>query len=368
MSKGLEGVIAGETQISNVEGDIGRLTYRGYPIESLVHCSYVSVVWLLLFGDLPEADECADLDAFLTAHNRLSARDLKLLECLPSELPPMKMLQVMIPALEIDAGYRFEGLDEEASHGLQIIARLPALIAAFRRRELGMPLLLPDNSSTYLGNFLQLFTGESVSAEHEAVLSVVQILQMEHSFNAGTFTTRVASSTLSSIDSVLVAGVAALSGVLHGGADEAALLDARRVGCPGAAAAFVDELLAKGGKLMGMGHREYRTVDPRSLILKPLAERLCAGTESETTFHTLVALEDAFSVRMEEKGKRVKANLEFYKGAVYEVLGIPPHYFTSVFAMSRMVGWLAHFIESRRDNRIMRPKANYVGPTCRQVA
>jgi len=119
---------------------------------------------------------------------------------------------------------------------------------------------------------------------------------------------------------------------------------------------------------MGMGHREYRTVDPRSLILKPLAERLCAGTESETTFHTLVALEDAFSVRMEEKGKRVKANLEFYKGAVYEVLGIPPHYFTSVFAMSRMVGWLAHFIESRRDNRIMRPKANYVGPTCRQVA
>jgi citrate synthase len=166
---------------------------------------------------------------------------------------------------------------------------------------------------------------------------------------------------------VLSAAIGALFGILHGGADEAALNDAKRVGCPDQAGAFVEKLLAGKDKLMGMGHREYRVIDPRSKILKPLAEKLCVGTEFENNFRTLCALEKEFNLSMKAKGKEVWANLEFYKGAVFEAIGIPAHYFTSMFAMARAVGWLAHFIESRQDNRLIRPKVEYVGPEFRTM-
>ena len=188
--------------------------------------------------------------------------------------------------------------------------------------------------TNYLGNFLSVFTGANVTAEHEHILTVVQILQMEHSFNAGTFASRVVSSTLAPIDSVFSAAVGALFGSLHGGADEAALNDAKRVGAPENAEKFIDQLLADKGKLMGMGHREYRKIDPRAVILKPLAESLCMGTEDELSYTTLLALETVFNQRMQMKGKEVWANLEFYKGAVYEAMGIPANYFTAMFAMS----------------------------------
>lgn len=367
-SKGLEGVIAGETAISNVEGEIGRLTYRGYAIEELVELPYMDVVWLVIFGDLPAAEEAADIAAYFSAHGSLSEADLRLLKAIPTGTHPMKMLQALVPVLSLTPGYEFDGLDEEASRGLQIVARLPTLVAAYRQLQLGQPVPAFDSYQPYLKGFLTMFTGQAPSAAQVQLLRTVQILQMEHSFNAGTFTTRVAGSTLASVEAVMAAGIGALSGVLHGGADEAALNDAKTVGNPAGASEFIDDLLLNGGKLMGMGHREYRTVDPRSVILKPLAEQQCMGTDQENLYLTLVALEDAFAARMASKGKAVKANLEFYKGAVYESLGIPADYFTAVFAMSRMVGWLAHFIEARSDNRIVRPAARYVGQPIRSVS
>jgi citrate synthase len=324
-------------------------------------------MWLVLFGEFPSDEEQADLGAFLKAHGKLTENESLLLRQMPEGLHPMRMLQGIIPLLDIDRGFLFEGLDAEASHGLQILARMPMLIASFYHIRTGAAVPAADNSKNYLGNFLSVFTGQEVSSEHEAILTVVQILQMEHSFNVGTFTNRVVSSSLAPVDSAFSAAVGALFGVLHGGADEAALNDAKRVGCPEAAARFIDQLLERKGKLMGMGHREYRTVDPRSVILKPMAEALCQGTEHENVFRTLVALETAFNKQMKLKGKDIWANLEFYKGAVYEAIGIPSNYFTSVFAMSRMIGWLAHFIESRRDNKLVRPKASYVGLSCRSL-
>ncbi len=365
-SPGLEGVIAGETAISDVEGDIGRLSYRGYAIEELVQLPYLSVMWLLLFGNLPVEEEYADLEAFLKAHGKLTEGELCLLQALPEGLHPMRMLQGMIPLLQIDKTFLFGELDKEASQGLQILARLPMLIATFHHIQSGSALPVPDNSQTYLGNFLTMFTGAPASAEHENILTVVQILQMEHSLNVGTFTSRVVASSLAPVDSAFSAAVGALFGVLHGGADEAALNDAIKVGSPEAAEDFVDELLARKGKLMGMGHREYKTVDPRSLILKPMAENLCEGTEHENVFRTLVALESSFNQRMKLKGKDIWANVEFYKGAVFLAVGIPTNYFTSMFAMARMVGWLAHFIETRSDNKLIRPKAHYIGHGHRQ--
>lgn len=367
-SKGLEGVIAGETAISDVEGDIGRLSYRGYAIEELVREDYATVMWLVIFGELPSAAEKEDLEEFLAVHGALDAYEQGMLAGLPRNLHPMRMLQGMIPLLATDRELTFRSLLDEGVPGLQIIAKLPTLVATFRQLETGHGAPRFDASSPYLANFLTMFTGNAPSAAHLDILKVVQILQMEHSYNAGTFTSLVVGSTLAPVDSAFSAAVGALFGILHGGADEAALTDAKRVGSPNAAPAYIDELLASKGKLMGMGHREYRKVDPRAVILKPMAEKLCAGTEYQIDFDTLNALETAFNTRMQEKGKEVWANLEFYKGAVYEALGIPPHFFTSVFAMSRAIGWLAHFVESRKDNRIIRPKAMYIGPRARHVA
>lgn len=366
-SPGLEGIVAAETAISNVEGDIGRLSYRGYVIEELVNLPYLSVMWLVLFGELPTDEEQADLDAFIKAHSKLKDSELLLLRQLPAGLHPMRMLQGMIPLLDIDEGFIFENLDAEASKGLQILARVPSLIASFHHIQSGSPIPEGDNSRSYLGNFLSVFAGREVSAEHESILKVVQILQMEHSLNVGTFTSRVVSSSLAPVDSAFSAAIGALFGVLHGGADEAALNVAKSVGSPENAEEFIDDLLEQKGKLMGMGHREYKKIDPRSVILKPMAEELCRGSEHENVFLTLVALETVFNDRMKRKGKDIWANLEFYKGAVYEAIGIPSNYFTSVFAMSRMVGWLAHFIESRLDNKLIRPKASYIGEGCRDI-
>jgi citrate synthase len=370
-SKGLEGVTAGQTAISLVEGDIGRLSYRGYSIEALVEQPYIAVMWLVLFGEWPTKQEAAKLNDYLSTHAQLTPREVKLLQNINPGLHPMKMLQGMVPLLDIDTGAHFSPTTNhasvETSHGLQILARMPTLIASYHRLRHSQALVVVDAGASYLGRFLSQLTGKTTNPTHEHLLTVVQILQMEHSFNAGTFAARVAASTLASADAVFSAAIGTLSGVLHGGADEAALRYARSVGCPEEVPAALDKLLSNGGKLMGMGHREYRTVDPRATILKPMAAELCRGTDSDRTYQTLAALEADFGDRMTLKGKSVKANLEFYKGVVYEALGVSVENFTAVFALTRGVGWLAHLIESRVDNRIIRPSADYVGPPARQL-
>jgi citrate synthase len=190
---------------------------------------------------------------------------------------------------------------------------------------------------------------------------VTQILQIEHSLNASTFVARATASTLAPVENALSSAFGALHGVLHGGADQAALETADQVGGPEQAAAFVDECLASKTKVMGMGHREYRVLDPRAKYLKSLAEDLCRGSEHENTYRTLVAIENRFTERMAEQGKSLYANLEFYKGLIYRTLGLPTPFFTANFAMARVYGYLAHFIESRQDNRLVRPRAEYVG-------
>lgn len=356
-AKGLEGVIAGETSISHVEGDIGRLSYRGVDIRALVERNYEDVAALVLLGD---SDEAAVLrEAF--RDGALSQRERQCLAAVGTTKHPMRMLQAMVPLLDEPAGAD-DGLEGQTAYGMTIIAKLPTLIATYRAQQLKKPDPEFHQEADFLENYLTMFTGEIPSAEALDVFRTVQILQLEHSYNAGTFTALVAASTLAPVDSVISAAIGALFGSLHGGADEAALNDAKSVGAPEHAAAFVDQLLVNKGKLMGMGHREYRLVDPRAAILKPLAAKICEGTEHDVTFQTLVALEHVFNDRMQAKGKAVWANLEFYKGPVYEALGIPSHFFTATFALSRSVGWLAHFIESRKDNRIIRPKAAYIGP------
>ena len=210
-----------------------------------------------------------DWEVFLSDQATLSEPDMVMLRALDPDLHPLRMLQSLIPVLHISE-VKFGALSSEAARGLAIIARLPTLIATYRQLQLGREMPAFVEKTDYLTDFMRLFTLAEVNAEHVEILKVVQILQMEHSFNAGTFASRVTSSTLAPIESVFSAAAGALFGILHGGADESALNDARRVGGPSKARQFVVELLKS--KSMLMGHREYRTVDPRSIILKPKAE------------------------------------------------------------------------------------------------
>lgn len=358
---GLEGVVVGETAISHVEGDIGRLSYRGFVIEDIVKMDYLDVVYLVLFGELPDKEASSELAGFMSRHGRLTETERQMVRAMPADLHPMQMLQSMIPALSV-SGETSAGISDDAVQGLEIIARYPSLLASIAER-LGYAADpgLYDPGSDYLACYLTMMNGREPTLRELEAFRVVQLLQLEHSFNAGTFSTRVIASTLASVPAVMAGGVAALSGVLHGGADEAALRAAREMGEPENALAYVDSIIAAKGRIMGMGHREYRVVDPRANILKPLAVELCSGTKYEKDLQLLLALETAFNQRMAEKGKQVWANLEFYKGVVYQALGIDVPFFTATFAMARSVGWLAHFLESRENNRIVRPAAQYVG-------
>jgi citrate synthase len=266
----------------------------------------------------------------------------------------MHVLQGLTPLLDRTSAFSDRG---EAAQGFAIAAKMPALLAAFYRQATPAE----ANHGDPAVRFLEAIEAPTTAVAIDAYRAT-QILQLEHSFNASTFVARACASTLAPIENALSAAFGTLHGRLHGGADQAALETADAVGCPERAADFVDRCLLDGTKVMGMGHREYRVVDPRAVLLKDLARALTADTGHARTFETLQAIEARFTERMAEKGKRLYANLEFYKGVVYRALGLPDRMFTANFAMARVYGYIAHFIESRVDNRIVRPAAHYVGP------
>jgi citrate synthase len=346
--RGLEGVVVDTTSISLVDGENGVLSYRGVPVDELIDEPFGRVAALVVDGELSEriTEESA-------AAAELSERERDLILSLPREVHPMHVLQGVTPLMDRTTRFADRG---EAAQGFAIAARLPSVVAT---HLLGEEVRTPRSADPAL-RFLELIGAPDTDIARRAY-TVTQILQLEHSFNASTFVARATASTLAPVENALSAAFGTLHGVLHGGADQAALETADQVGCPEKARAFVDHCLETRTKVMGMGHREYRVLDPRARYLKALAAELCAGTPHEVTYRTLVAIEDRFSERMAEEGKSLYANLEFYKGVIYRTLGIPTPFFTANFALSRVYGYLAHFMESRRDNRLVRPKAHYVG-------
>ncbi len=242
---------------------------------------------------------------------------------MPRDLHPMLMLQGMVPLLQMPEEETL-GRGMDAEQGLFIAAKISALIAAHYRLSQNKVILHPTAGKLRHENFLTMFHGKSPTAEQVRMLDAAQILQMEHSFNAGTFAGRVCASTLAPIQSSISASIGTLFGRLHGGADQAALEMAMEIGSPEKAEAYVQDCLANKVKIMGMGHREYRTVDPRARILKPMAVELCRDDESKNLLATLVAVEDACQRSLWRTGKEIWANVEFYKGAVFHSLGIPP--------------------------------------------
>lgn len=361
-SRDLAGIEVGETLISDVRGDEGALSYRGHAIDMLVEKPFWQVAWLVVTGAWPAPAQEKALSEFMGFHSTLTPAELGLLRVLPRGLHPMLVLQGLVPLLPLDgAGPALPGADANAATGLRIAAKLPSLVAAWYRLEQGLDPIPANPALAFHENFLQMFTGHAPEAEQVKVLDIAQVLQMEHSYNAGTFAGRVCASTLAPIQSSISASIGTLYGVLHGGADEAALEMARAIGSPERAAAFVADTLRQKQKIMGMGHREYKVVDPRARILKPLAKRLCSSGEARQLYETLEAIEAACQTEFAQRGKQIWANVEFYKGAVFHQLGIPSRYFTAVFAMARVYGYIAHFIEFRQDSCLIRPRARYVG-------
>lgn len=360
-STDLAGIIVGETAISDVQGDIGLLSYRGIDIKDLVGVPFLHVVWMVLFGEWPNEQQKSRLKAFMCRHTRLSHAEINLLQQVSRDLHPMLMLQGLVPLLTLPTEETLD-IGQDAEHGLFLAAKISALVAAHHRLSQSKVILQPVPGQLFHENFLTMFHGTAPAQEQRRMLDAAQILQMEHSFNCGTFAGRVCASSLAPIQSCISASIGTLFGKLHGGADQAALEMAMHIGSPDKAEAYVMNALANKEKIMGMGHREYRTVDPRAKILKPMAMELCKDKESRNLLETLIAVEEACQREFADKGKEIWANVEFYKGAVFHSLGIPPQYFTAMFAMARVYGYIAHFLEFRRDSRLIRPRARYTGP------
>jgi citrate synthase len=362
VAKGLEGIEVDETAISLVEGAKGRLSYRGIPLDVLVHWPFTRVVLLVLNGDVPDDGSVTAFEAELAQHSVLTSADTVLLDLLAERpMHPMQVLVAMAAAFEHPPG-AFAAYGE-AARGCTVAAKLPAATARLFARRHGGSLPTANVAATRFNPVTVFLRGIGAPPDEKLAhaMEVTQILQIEHSFNAGTFAARVVASSLAPVENCIAGAIATLHGVLHGGADQAALETAYRVGAPENAAAFVDACLARGDKVMGMGHREYKVLDPRAVYVRQFAEELARGGDLETVARTLMAIEDRFTVRMREKNKPLYANLEFYKGIVYAAAGLTPDFFTATFATARVWGYVAHFIESRRDNRIIRPSARYVG-------
>jgi citrate synthase len=363
IKKGLEGVVVDSTSISLVDGEAGRLYYRGYPIEKLVKSPFAAVAHLVVFGELPTPKQLLEFEDFLWDAGRLPPELSSTISRLADlRGHPMATLQAAVPLMALDAPTHRAGRTDDEQEALIVAARLPAAHALLHAKRCGRAPAPYPQVRRYGERFLTLLHDRPPTEKAVRIFEQTQTLQIDHSFNASTFTARVVTSTLAPPASALSAAMGSLYGPLHGAADQGALEMAEEVGDPAKAADFVAACLAKGRLVMGMGHREYRVVDPRSRIVKLLAEEIAASPHEKNLLETLKAVDAAFVALTAQKKRSLRANLEFYKGVVYLGLGLPKDFFTATFAIARIFGWSAHIVEQRKDNRIVRPSANYIGP------
>jgi citrate synthase len=363
INKGLEGIVVNTTSVSQVDGEAGRLYYRGQPIEALAQRHFAEAMHLAVFGSLPDEARLAEVEEYLWEAGRLPTEFVATLRQLARHgAHPMATLQAVAPLLALEPPSSRLGRSAAEEEGLLIAARIPATVATIHAALEDHPDPVYPRSRRYGERFLQLFAGSDSSAAAVDVFEATQILQLDHSFNASTFTARVVTSTDAPPASALAAAMGALYGPKHGAADQLALEMAQEVADPAKASDFVAHCLATSRLVMGMGHREYRVVDPRAKIIKSLAGRFATQPENRRLLDILSAVEEAFVAQTAAKKRSLRANMEFYKGVVYLALGIPKEYFTTLFAASRAFGWTAHIVEQRQDNRIIRPAAQYIGP------
>lgn len=358
---GLEGVPIAESGVSFVDGKAGRLEYRGISIEDLAeHSTFEETSFLLMYGKLPTQSELDGFQSLLRSHRRLKFRVVDLIKCLPETGHPMDALQAGAAAIGMFYSQR-HNMDDEARRLAcsRLIAKLPTMVAAFDRLRRGDEHIVPCDELSLAGNFLYMMTGEEPDPKAEHMLEVCLILHADHTMNASTFSGRVVGSTLADPYTVVSSALGALSGPLHGGANEEVMALLERIGTPERARSHVEGMIERKDKIPGFGHRVYKTMDPRAKILKRFAQDL-AKTNDTPTFQIALEVEKVVQEHYAEKG--IWANVDFFSGIVYTALCIPRDCFTPIFAMARVSGWLAHWLEQLENNRIFRPTQKYIGP------
>lgn len=357
--RGLRGIVAGNSSMSLVDGEKGRLLYRGYDILDLAeHSTFEEVVFLMWRGRLPKKAELADFEAALARERTLSKEQMELLAAFPRKALPMEVLRTMVSHM---ASFDPDGADNSMPanerKGIRLVARFPVFTSAFHRLRNGLDFVPPREGMDHASAFLRMLHGKEPTKEEARALDVALLLHVDHEFNASTFAARVTAATLSDLYSAIVSALGALKGPLHGGANENAIRMIRRIGDPSKTEKYVLEALGKKERIPGFGHPVYRTMDPRATIMKEMSERLTRRMGEPQLYEISTIIQD---VMMREK--KLWPNVDFYSSSTLYALGIPIDMFTPFFACGRVPGWIGHVMEQYGDNRLIRPIANYVGP------
>lgn len=363
-AKGLKGVVVARSELCSIDPERGVLMYRGYDIADLAeHSTYEEVCFLLLEGELPSGDELEAFNERLGEERALPEPARRIVDEAATVAGPMEMLRTAVSALSFDDPDK-DANDDAANErkAVRLIAKLPTVIARYERRRSGLEPVEPDPDLPYSENFLTMLRGEAPTEDEARSFDVAMILHAEHEMNASTFTARVIAATLADMHSAVVGAIGALKGPLHGGANEWVMNTLERIGSEEHVPDEVEALFARKEKLPGFGHPVYRTLDPRARILRALSEQLSQEPGNDPRWYGMT--EAAERAAMTLKG--LWANVDLYSASVYRYLGIPTDLFTALFAASRVVGWGAHVAEQHRDNKIIRPASEYVGPPQRE--
>jgi citrate synthase len=359
--KGLEGIVATNSSICWIDGDAGVLSYRGIDIHELAQRStFEETTYLLWFGKLPNASELADFTKKLAEARKLDPKIIELLRTVPSSGSPMEVLRTAVSMLSLyDADEKANSHDANVRKAYRLTSQIAMIVATFDRIRKGKPVVEADPSLSHAANFLWMLNGEKPSDTAVRTFDIALILHADHELNASTFAARVIAATLADIHSAITGAIGALKGPLHGGANEATMRLLYAIDKAGEdPVEHVRKMFAAKKKISGFGHRVYHTEDPRATHLRRMSEEL-SKTSGNTKWFDMSRKIELF-VKQE---KKLNANVDFYSASTYTLLGIDIDLFTPIFAVSRIAGWAAHVIEQHDDNRLIRPRAEYVGPT-----
>ena len=358
---GLADVPVAESAISFIAGKRARLEYRGIAVETLAREScFEETSWLLLKGELPTQRELADFDDRIRHHRRIKYKLKDLIKCLPETGHPMDALQASVAAMGMFYPARdVSNAESNWNSVIRLIAKLPTVVAAFHRYRFGDEAIEPRDDLDHAANFYYMLFEREPSPAVRKVLDACLILHAEHTMNASTFSGRVTGSTLANPYTVISSAIGTLTGPLHGGANEEVLDMLDEIGSAKNAGPWLDDAVAGKKKIMGFGHRVYKVKDPRATVLQELAENVFAESGRPKLYELAMELERVAAGVLGPKG--IYPNVDFYSGIVYQSLGIPRDVFTPIFAIARVAGWLSHWLEQLKNNRIYRPEQIYVG-------
>ena len=357
--RGLEGVVAAETDISFVDGENAQLYYKGFNINDIAKysTSYADIVYLLLYGELPMKRELKKFRRKIISEMRIPTQVIKTMEFMPFSSPPMEVLRTAVSALSSFDTYAGDNsLEASEQKGIRLVAQIPTLVAQLYRIRNNMNIVSPDPKIKMASNILYMLHGKIPPPQFVRAMDLLLLLHADHGLNASTFAARVTASTRSDIHSAVTSAIGTLKGPLHGGANERVMHMLKDIKDLDEVEEYIETMLAEGERVMGFGHRVYKKEDPRAKHLRKISEELCSLKGNRNLYDISHRIEN---IVLEKKG--IFPNVDFYSATVQHALDIPEDFFTAIFAASRISGWVAHILDQYRNNRLIRPTSKYTG-------